>query len=103
MLEDGGMVFNGAVDDAISRYMVQCDLVSAGRIIDHIRWTKPYIHIERIIVNDTECDDSIVKAGQATLDIQIEGKADISFLTDLIVEFRNMMDVLLATFAAAGI
>ena len=97
VLEDGGMVFDGAVDDAITRYMKQCDLVSAGKIIDHIRWTKPYIHIERIVVNDTECDDSIVKAGQATLDIQIEGKADISFLTDLIVEFRNMMDVLLAT------
>ena len=97
VLENGGMVFDGAVDDAITRYMKQCDLVSAGKIIDHIRWTKPYIHIERIVVNDTECDDSIVKAGQATLDIQIEGKADISFLTDLIVEFRNMMDVLLAT------
>lgn len=97
VLEDGGMAFDGAVDDAISRYMMRCDLASTGKIIDHIRWTKPYLHIDRILVNGTECDDSIVKAGQATLDIQIEGRTDISFLTDLIVEFRNTMDVLLAT------
>ena len=96
VLEDGMVAFDGTVEEAISCYMMQCEPDSAGKIIDHIRWAKPYIHIERIVVNGTELDNSIVKAGQAILDIQMEGTADIAFRTDLIVEFRNTMDVPLA-------
>ena len=98
-LDNGEINFDGTVDEAIMRYMRRSEPDSVKKIVNHIRWTKPYIHIERILVNGTEDDVSTVKAGQSTLDIQMEGVADIPFLTDLIVEFRSIMDVPLAILA----
>lgn len=99
LLDNGEINFDGTVDEAIMRYMRRSEPDSVKKIVNHIRWTKPYIHIERILVNGTEDDVSTVKAGQSTLDIQMEGVADIPFLTDLIVEFRSIMDVPLAILA----
>ena len=99
VLENGEMVFDGPTDDAISRYMMQCDTEKKGSIIDHVRWSKPYIHINSISVNDTESDSSIITSGQTRLNVKLEGFADISFVTDLILEFRNTMDVPMAIFS----
>ena len=99
VLEKGGVVFDGNVNDAISCYIHPFDSDSAITIKDHIRWTKPYIHIDRIMVNETDQDTTTIRAGQLELPIDISGTVDKDVLTDVIIIIKNEQDVPLATLA----
>lgn len=99
VLENGMVAFIGGVDDAISEYLNFSDSAHTEKIISHIRWTKPYIHIDRIIVNGAEMDFSTIRSDQKVLPIVIEGSVDLDIVTDLIIIIKNEHDVPLATLA----
>ena len=99
VLEDGGKKFDGEVQEAISRYIYPQGSDYTIRIKDHIRWAKPYLHIDRIAVNGTDQDTTTIRSGQHELPIEISGMVDTDVLTDLIVIIKNEQDVPLATLA----
>ena len=99
VLENGGMVFDGEVNDAITHYLGFSSPDSTRTIASHIRWAKSYLHIHRIEVNGTENDYSVVQAGQRVLPVTMDGEVDIDLVTDLIVILKNEHDVPMATLA----
>ena len=99
VLDNGGVVFDGNVNDAIANYLGFSGPGSTQTITSHIRWTKTYLHIHQIEVNGTENDYSIIQAGQRVLPITIDGEVDIDLITDLIVILKNEHDVPMATLA----
>ncbi len=99
VLDNGKVSFDGEVNDAISKYLNFTDSEEHRSIVEHIRWTKPYLHVDRISVNGSEFDYSVISAGQRTLPVCIEGTSDVELKTDLIVEIRNSYGTALATLA----
>ena len=99
VLDQGQMVFDGEVNDAITHYLGFSNPDSPNTISSHIRWTKPYLHIDKILVNDSEKDYSVVSSGQRVLPVRIEGSVDIDMVTDLLVIIKNGHDVPMATLA----
>ena len=99
VLEDGAVAFDGEIEEAVSSYLVFTDCEKNSKIIDHVRWTSPFLHIDRIAVNGTESDHSVIRAGQQTLPVCIEGRTDINLKTDLIILVKNAYDTTLATLA----
>ena len=99
VLEDGMVSFDGEIEEAISSYLIFTGNNKDNKIIDHIRWTRPFLHIDRIAVNGTESDHSLIRAGQQTLPVCIEGTTDIPLKTDLIIQVKNAYDTTLATLA----
>ena len=99
VLENGGVVYDGGVNDAIDHYLGFSSPDSTQTITSHIRWTKSYLHIHKIEVNGTENDYSIIQAGQRVLPVTIDGEVDIDLVTDLIVILKNEHDVPMATLA----
>ncbi|MBR1576551.1 MAG: ABC transporter ATP-binding protein [Bacteroidales bacterium] len=96
VLDRGGVVFDGGVAEAIDHYMLQ-NKEQKEKIINHIHWAKPHLQIDRIVVNGTEDDHSILHAGQTILPVRVEGQSSIDFKTDLIVLLKSPMDVPLAS------
>ncbi len=97
VLEDGSVTFDGPVEDAVSRYLSFTQQIQTGRIKDHIRWAKSYLHIDRIEINGTDADYSVIRHDQQTLEVRLEGTVDIDLKTDLIFIIRNSMDTPLAS------
>ena len=69
VLDKGKVSFDGEVNDAISKYLNFTDSEEHRSIVEHIRWTKPYLHVDRISVNGSEFDYSVISAGQRTLPV----------------------------------
>lgn len=99
VLDNGGVCYDGDVNDAISKYLGFSGRDSSMPIISHIRWTKPYLHISKISVNGSDRDYSVINAGQKCLPVRIIGSVDIDLITDLLVIIKNEFDVPLATLA----
>ncbi len=100
VLENGGMVFDGGVNEAVSRYLQD----SGGsriekRITDSIKFIKPWLRISRITVNGSDDSRIIINNGQDTFDIDIEGETDIDMKTDIVLIIKNMEGVPMASLA----
>lgn len=74
VLDNGEMVFDGTVDDAINRYMQDATTIENGRIIDKINFRRSYIDISEILINGTAANHSSLKQGQEFLEIVIRGR-----------------------------
>ena len=99
VIKNGNIDFDGQTEAAISHYLRFTDVSKRNLIKSHIRWTKDYLHIDKIEVNGTDQDYSIVKSSQTILPIRIEGWIDIDMQTDLIVLFKTTHGSTLATLA----
>ena len=99
VLENGGMVFDGTTDEAVTKYLGFASSDNTRTIASHVRWTKSFLHIHKIEVNGSENDYSVVPTGQRVLPVVIDGDVDIDFVTDLIVILKNEHDVPMATLA----
>ncbi len=100
VLENGTTAFVGTADDAIKRYLAANEELShTERIIDRIKYLKPSIHIDKILINGSELCETTIKSGQQTMDIVIEGSTDEDLTTDILLRFKNRDDVALATLA----
>lgn len=100
VLENGTTAFIGTADDAIKKYLADNEELSRNeRITDRIKFVKPTIHIDKILINDTEMCETTIKSGQTTMDIEITGTTDEDLTTDILMRFKNRDDVPLATLA----
>lgn len=99
VLENGMVMFDGNVSDAISRYTKTSGSLENKRIIDCIRSKKSWIHITKITINGTENCHSVIVSGQPLFSVVIEGETEEAMQTDVLVIFRNRDEVPMAALA----
>lgn len=74
VLENGGMVFDGAAVEAVERYISGVKVKEGGRIVDSIQKKKNYLEISKILINGTAENHTTLQNGQEFLDIVIKGE-----------------------------
>lgn len=100
VLDNGRLVYQGGVSDAISFYQSSCSQVEVSdRILDHLVWKKDYLQLTKVSINGTESYQSTITSGQQTLDVVIEGETDMPFDCNINLKLRMLSGLPLATFA----
>lgn len=89
LLDKGMVTYKGATDDVINRYLLNQDINDSSKIIDRIKFKKDWLEVERVELNGTEECNSVIKAGQKTLSLIIEGYSQENFKTDPMLIFKN--------------
>ena len=86
VLDQGKMVFDGGVDEAVDFYVGQSALKEDGLIMDKIVFCKSYLSIDEILINGTSANYTALEPGQEFLDIVIRGttqdpmKCEVKFI-----------------------
>ena len=99
VLDNGQMTFGGNTAEAIEKYFKESAAEVQPHIIDNIKWKKSFLNITKIRINGTENSHSVIKFGQQTLDLLIEGHTDESFMTDPMLIFKTNDGVPMASLA----
>lgn len=99
LLEKGGVNFIGNIDDCISKYIQGNQSEDNSLIIDKLRNAKPYLHIDSIIINDTDKECSVINSHQDKLHIKVVGHTDKEIKTDIMLVFKSKDDMPLMTYA----
>ena len=73
VLENGGMVFDGRVEEAVNFYINGVSKGKDGAIVDHIDYRKDFLHIDEIRINGTNANRTTLKPRQEILDLAIQG------------------------------
>ena len=86
VLDQGRMVFDGGVEDAVEYYVSGSMMPEEGLIVDSISYKKDYLDISEILVNGTHSNHTVLQLGQEFLDIVIRGttresmKCEVKFI-----------------------
>lgn len=99
VLDNGMLVFDGSVGDAIEHYIKVPERDSDNCIVDSIRYRKSWLEISRIELNGTERRHSVIGSGQEFLTLAIEGYTAEDMQTDVMLTLRNGDEVAMATLA----
>lgn len=74
VLNNGELVFDGNVDEAVDFYLQDTGNGEEGRIVDAITYRKDYISIASIEINGSESNRQTINKRQDFLDITIKGE-----------------------------
>lgn len=74
VLNNGELVFDGNVDEAVDFYLQDAGNGEEGRIVDAITYRKNYISIASIEINGSESNRQTINKRQDFLDITIKGE-----------------------------
>jgi lipopolysaccharide transport system ATP-binding protein len=74
VLNNGELVFDGNVDEAVDFYLQDAGNGEEGRIVDAITYRKDYISITSIEINGSESNRQTINKRQDFLDITIKGE-----------------------------
>ena len=74
VLDNGQLVFDGNVDDAVNYYLKEAVNVDKGKIVEAIRYIKDYISIASITINGSESSRQIINRRQDFLEVTIKGE-----------------------------
>lgn len=74
VLNNGELVFDGNVDEAVDFYLQDAGNGEEGRIVDAITYQKDYISIASIEINGSESNRQTINKRQDYLDITIKGE-----------------------------
>ena len=88
VLQNGKIAFKGNVNDSLTYYLGNESSIIYGKIIDHLKYVKQGITIDKILINRTESNRSTIPSGQQYLDIEIEGSTDNDFKTDILLSLK---------------
>lgn len=99
VLKNGEVAFRGSVDDSLHYYLHSEVKISGNKIISSITQHKKTLHFEKIMINGTESNHSVIASAQHTLSINIEGYADEDTKTDVMFILKNKEEVPLASIA----
>ena len=100
VLENGGMVFDGTAEEAVEKYLLDPKGTRFTKhIVDSIKIINPRLRVSKIQINGSEESNVIIKNGQNTLDIDIEGETDADMKTDILFIIKNMDGVPMASVA----
>ena len=99
VMKNGGMEYIGDIESSVAHYLQIGNHSSEDKIIDRIKWKKPSIAINKVVINGTEKAESTILSNQKTLEIEISGHTEEPMTTDVMVVFNNKDGMPLATFA----
>lgn len=99
VLKNGMVDFMGNIHDSLEHYLRNEDEVHKEYIIDNVRWTKNTIHVNNIEINGTKDANSIIRNGQDSIEVLIEGTSDEDFTYDVMMIFKSKDGMPLATYA----
>jgi lipopolysaccharide transport system ATP-binding protein len=104
VLQNGTIAFEGrTAKEAVDFYLNNHSLVLDEKIVDQIKFTKPGLKIEEIILNDTDTCHSIVRSWQTEMTLTIRGHSDADLKTDVWLQFKTENGTPLATFSPGQI
>ena len=75
VLQNGQMVYDGNISDAVDLYLQQQNSVHYKEIIDSVHLCKDYIKVTNIEINGTHKSESVIKTNQEILQLVIEGES----------------------------
>ena len=99
VLENGQLAFQGNIDDSLRYYLHSGTQNEGKRIIDSIKHHKQTLHFDKIMINGTEMNESIISSDQHTLSLSIEGYADEELKTDVMFILKSKSETPLASLA----
>lgn len=100
VLDDGNVIFDGSVEDAIETYTIGCVPDKRKKIEEAVAWTSSFLTVDEISLNGSTLAESTITSNQEFLDLVIEGhsKEHLPSL-DVRLEFRNKAGVPLMALA----
>ncbi len=99
VLESGLSVFQGNVDDSLRYYLQNGVQKTRHKIIESIIQHKNTIHFEKILINDTDNNQSVITSTQHTLSLLIEGQSDEDIKTDVMLILKSKSETPMAALA----
>ncbi|MGN0328105.1 MAG: ABC transporter ATP-binding protein [Lachnospira sp.] len=99
VMKNGGIEYTGDIESSVSHYLQIGNHSSEEKIIDRIKWKKPSMTINKVVINGTEKAESTILSDQKTLEVEISGHTEDSITTDVMLVFNNKDGMPLATFA----
>jgi lipopolysaccharide transport system ATP-binding protein len=99
VLENGQLAFQGNIDDSLRYYLNSGAQNEGKKIINTIKQHKPTLHFEKIMINGTENNQSIIPSAQHTLSLCIEGYSDEELKTDVMFILKSKSETPLASLA----
>lgn len=99
LLEKGKIKYSGSIIDTVSNYLSLEENIVKRKIIEGIKYKKNWLNIHRIEFNGSEHDQSVIKSGQETLTLVIEGETKEEFKTDPFLILKTREGLPLASLA----
>lgn len=100
VLQNGQLAYDGNTESAIDFYLKKNDVSFVeSKIKDRITFKKPYLQIEKVIVNGSEDNMITIPANKESLEFEIEGHSDMEFRMSVKALFSTLDDVVLATYS----
>ena len=99
LLEKGEIKYSGTTLDTVSKYLTIEENSEKRKIIEGIKYKKDWLDIQRIELNGSEYNQSIIKSGQNKITLTIEGFTHMDFNTDPMLILKSKEEVVLASLA----
>lgn len=99
MLKNGSIDFIGTIPDTLDRYLNDGSEIQNEKILNNIKWKKNTIEIKNVEINNSKESYSLIKNGQKTLDVLIEGTSDEDMTYDVMMVLKSKEGVPFATYA----
>ena len=99
VMKNGGVEYTGDIESSVAHYLQIGNHSSEEKIIDRIKWKKPSMTINKVVINGSEKAESTILSDQKTLEIEIIGHTEAPITTDVMLVFNNKDGMPLATFA----
>ena len=99
VMKNGGIEYTGDIESSVAHYLQIGNHSSEEKIIDRIKWKKPSMTINKVVINGSEKAESTILSDQKTLEIEIIGHTEAPITTDVMLVFNNKDGMPLATFA----
>ncbi|HJF07415.1 MAG TPA: ABC transporter ATP-binding protein [Phocaeicola coprocola] len=99
VLHNGSVCFDGQTEDAIEHYLNNNNQSLYGKIINKITKCNPAITIDKIEFNGSDECITTITSRQESVKISIYGNTKEMLHADLMVRFKTIEDVPVATFA----
>ena len=90
VMDNGQMVFDGNVDDAVNYYLKEAVNVEEGKISDAISYRKDYISISTITINGSESNRQIINRRQDFMEVTVKGVTDNPIKCNIIMVIKKL-------------
>ena len=103
VLQNGTLAYDGTTEEAVNYYLKKSNIASQNTLgyVQILEAKSKTIQVSTLKINGFETGEIPIPFGQCYLDIEIVGNLETETKMDLQIQFANIDDVVLATFAEA--
>lgn len=99
LLQNGTIKCTGLMDDVINNYLSDGGNNDSEFIINRIKFAKSCLHINKVMINNSENSQSTITSTQKYIEVLIEGHTEETFEYDTMLIFKSKEGIPLMTFA----